>query len=48
MSNIAKYLDLIAAAMNVPSIENIEAIEDFEAENPDIIDAAYQAGQLAA
>jgi predicted membrane-bound dolichyl-phosphate-mannose-protein mannosyltransferase len=41
---INQYIGLIKAAMSSMLVEDIEAIDDFEEENPGIADAAYQAG----
>lgn len=43
MNNVEIYLALIAKAFNVASVENIEAVEAFEAANPEVVDDAYQA-----
>jgi len=42
-NNINIYLKLIAAVMANTSEANIDAVEAFEAANPDVVDATFQA-----
>jgi hypothetical protein len=44
MMNIDFYLELVATALNTMSDDDMNAVEDYEDDYPEVVDASYKAG----
>jgi hypothetical protein len=42
--NIEYYLELVAKALDTMADEDIDAVDNYEAEYPEVVDASYKAG----